>query len=232
MMRSRCRRLSSLTLIVVGRKDPLTPPSPQGERERWSEPYPPRGKNARHRLRGNRARQRPFSPSRFLGNAITLSGKHAKACLLGEGQDEGVSIPASAGTLARRLSIYEADIVPIATDELLNRQFLAFCGIGRPAKFFDTLRLAGVAILKCRSFPDHHPYSEADAMSLIAEAKTLKAGLLTTEKDHVRLKGKEGNLGELYRSAASLPITVQFSGDDEALLMRSIVTAIDEQSTR
>ncbi len=36
-----------------------------------------------------RMKWRPFSLSRLLANAIALSCKHAKACLRGEGQDEG-----------------------------------------------------------------------------------------------------------------------------------------------
>ncbi len=79
-----------------------------------------------------------------------------------------------------------------------GRTFLAFCGIGRPAKFFDTLREAGIAVAKSRSFPDHHPYTEADARSLLADAKALDAGLITTEKDHARLRRADGPLGELY----------------------------------
>ena len=117
------------------------------------------------------------------------------------------------------LPVLNARIVPVVAGELRDRQFLAFCGIGRPGKFFDTLRDADITAVKSVSFPDHHPYSEADAKSLLAEAKALDAELVTTEKDHARLKGTEGALGELFRSATALPIDVEFSGDGEARLM-------------
>ena len=120
----------------------------------------------------------------------------------------------------------------IITDEMRTRRFLAFCGIGRPAKFFDTLRDAGVTAVKARAFPDHHPYTEADARSLLAEAKALQAGLLTTGKDLVRLKGAAGARAELYRAALALPITVEFSGNDEALLLKAIYSCISGQSCR
>ena len=118
------------------------------------------------------------------------------------------------------LPIFNARIVPAVTDGLRGRPFLAFCGIGRPGKFFDTLREAGIAVVKSRSFPDHHPYSEADARSLLADAKALDAGLITTEKDHARLKGAQGVLGELSRSAVAMPISVEFSDGGEARLMK------------
>ena len=120
------------------------------------------------------------------------------------------------------LPVFNARIVPAVTAELYGQPFLAFCGIGRPGKFFDTLREAGIAVVKSRSFPDHHPYAEADARSLLAEAKALNAGLLTTEKDHARLTGAEGPLAELYCSAVALPISVEFTDGGEAHLSRLI----------
>ncbi|MGO8952948.1 MAG: tetraacyldisaccharide 4'-kinase [Rhodomicrobium sp.] len=128
----------------------------------------------------------------------------------------------------RALDIFEADILPEIAEDLRGRPYLAFCGIGRPAKFFDTLRQAGIEAVQTRSFPDHHPFTPQDAQSLIAEAKALRAGLLTTEKDLVRLKGKAGPLAELYRSARALPITIQFSGDQEASLMAAILSRIKQ----
>ncbi len=120
------------------------------------------------------------------------------------------------------LVVFNAQIVPLVTEELRDRPLLAFCGIGRPSKFFDTLREAGISVVKSVRFSDHHPYSEADASSLLAEAKALSAGLVTTEKDHARLKGAQGALGELYRSAMSLLIAVKLSRDSEARLMKLI----------
>jgi tetraacyldisaccharide 4'-kinase len=119
------------------------------------------------------------------------------------------------------LPIFNAKIVPGVAEGLAGRPFLAFCGIGRPSKFFDTLREAGIAVVKSRSFPDHHTYAEADARSLLADAKALDAGLITTEKDHARLRAADGSLGELSQSAVTMPISVEFS-DGEARLLKLI----------
>jgi len=120
------------------------------------------------------------------------------------------------------LPILHARIAPLITDEMRERRFLAFCGIGRPGKFFETLARAGVAVVKSRAFPDHHPYTEADARSLLAEAKLLEAGLVTTEKDAVRLKGKAGLLAELERLALAMPIAVEFEAGGEERLREAI----------
>src|SRR5208337_4067324 len=118
---------------------------------------------------------------------------------------------------------FEASIVPLVPDAMRARPFLAFCGIGRPAKFFDTLTAAGIWVAGRRAFPDHHPYTEADALPLIAEAKALGAGLLTTEKDLARLKGSSGALAELCQSAMALPIAIEFAAGHEAALMQALV---------
>lgn len=64
---------------------------------------------------------------------------------------------------------------------------LAFAGIGRPQKFFDTLKTLGGDMVDGASFPDHHTYTETDLKNLAAHAKARGARLITTEKDHVRL---------------------------------------------
>ncbi len=70
---------------------------------------------------------------------------------------------------------------------LASQRVLAFAGIARPEKFFDTLRSLGAQLVATRIFADHHPYQEAELAALAAEASALKARLITTEKDAVKL---------------------------------------------
>jgi tetraacyldisaccharide 4'-kinase len=64
---------------------------------------------------------------------------------------------------------------------------LAFAGIGRPEKFFDTVRALGCKLVEQRSFADHHPYSYGQAKEIIDAARAKGALPVTTAKDAVRL---------------------------------------------
>lgn len=62
-------------------------------------------------------------------------------------------------------------------------KYLAFCGIGRPEKFENTLRKLGVDLVDLIPFPDHHNFSTHEIAELRARAANEGATLITTEKD-------------------------------------------------
>jgi tetraacyldisaccharide 4'-kinase len=64
---------------------------------------------------------------------------------------------------------------------------LGFAGVGKPWKVERALRAAGCELADFAPFPDHFAYDEATLKALAARAETLDAGLVTTEKDWVRL---------------------------------------------
>ena len=70
----------------------------------------------------------------------------------------------------------------------LHRQkVVAFAGLGRPKKFFDTLINLGAIIVAAHPFDDHHLYKPADIQTILDEAFSLDALPVTTEKDAMRL---------------------------------------------
>jgi tetraacyldisaccharide 4'-kinase len=87
---------------------------------------------------------------------------------------------------------------------------VAFAGLARPEKFFDTLAGMGAKVVEAVPFSDHHPYSEDDLRHLEEMAKDHDARLITTEKDAARLS-------PAWRArVAVLPVAARFA-DDAAL---------------
>ncbi|MAP93634.1 MAG: tetraacyldisaccharide 4'-kinase [Ponticaulis sp.] len=86
---------------------------------------------------------------------------------------------------------------------------VAFAGIGRPQKFFDTLIACGGELVETIPFPDHHTFSDADQRFLRKLASERSARLITTEKDFVRLSA------DRRENILAFPVTVEF--DDSRL---------------
>ncbi|WP_342151397.1 tetraacyldisaccharide 4'-kinase [Methylorubrum sp. SB2] len=92
---------------------------------------------------------------------------------------------------ARGLPVHRAQLVPEAPEGWKDRPVVAFAGIGRPQKFFDTLAGLGARIVAAKGFSDHHPYRAGDLDALRVLAQREGAHLVTTEKDAVRLPAGE-----------------------------------------
>jgi tetraacyldisaccharide 4'-kinase len=83
--------------------------------------------------------------------------------------------------------ILRADLAPVAAERFAGKTVVAFAGIGRPEKFFATLRGLGAGLAAAHEFPDHHPYRVTEVAALSEEAARLNAILVTTSKDWARL---------------------------------------------
>lgn len=109
------------------------------------------------------------------------------------------------------LPMLHARLVPAAgAERFRGRKLLAFAGIGRPEKFFATLRELGAELAETVSFADHYSYRTEDLATLARRAEARGATLVTTEKDAVRVP-------EAFRAnVEALPVRLVF--EDEAAL--------------
>ncbi len=99
---------------------------------------------------------------------------------------------------------------PVKLREWRKQPILAFAGIGRPEKFFATLAEARAPVVRTVGFPDHHRYTDGEAAELIAAAEAGNLRLVTTEKDLVRLAGRDGMAGTLHARAEAFAVMLEF----------------------
>ena len=85
--------------------------------------------------------------------------------------------------------VFQGHIIP-KKPELSHPSAIAFAGIGRPQKFYQSLEDCNISLIKTVDFPDHHFYREGELTSLIKQASELNADLLTTSKDFVKIPFK------------------------------------------
>jgi tetraacyldisaccharide 4'-kinase len=143
-------------------------------------------------------------PAGPLRESVTQGLARADAVVL-VGDGEPV-LPGWSGPVLR------AHLVPHDADAFDGQRVVAFAGIGRPEKFFETLHALGAEIVASERFDDHHAYSAAEIARLKSKARNADAHLVTTEKDFVRLMPTERqDIGVLRVRAAF---------DDEAALAR------------
>ncbi len=85
--------------------------------------------------------------------------------------------------------VMTGDLTPNPSDAaaLAGRRLVAFAGIGRPEKFFESLRAIGADLRATHAFGDHHVYSASEIAELRVVAAREQADLATTAKDFIRL---------------------------------------------
>lgn len=76
----------------------------------------------------------------------------------------------------------------ISIEQLKNKKVFAFCGIGNPDAFFNTIKDIGVDLAGSKAYNDHYHYTEACLTEISEKAEELGADLiLTTQKDWTKV---------------------------------------------
>jgi tetraacyldisaccharide 4'-kinase len=119
--------------------------------------------------------------------------------------------------LPASVPVLRATVEPINGTDFDQARVLAFAGIGRPNKFYDSLRQAGAQVVQTRDFSDHHPFTPQELADLRAEAKRIDARLVTTQKDLMRLPSHERD------GISSLDIRLVFEAPEQ---LAKIVTSV------
>jgi tetraacyldisaccharide 4'-kinase len=109
----------------------------------------------------------------------------------------------------------------LPANALLGQRFFSFCGIGNPSAFDQQLRSLGGEYVGHQWFADHHTYTNADIIEVVARAVASRAArIVTTEKDWVKIAALEAT------KTSELPISVLELGihfhrrDDDHLFER------------
>lgn len=111
-----------------------------------------------------------------------------------------------------------------ALGALRGRRLLAFAGIARPDSFRRTAERSGIRLTGLVEFADHHWYTDEDLAALARQAESAGAeGLVTTEKDYVRLSAVALQTLPIWIVSVRLEITqgeAQWRGAFEGVLRR------------
>jgi tetraacyldisaccharide 4'-kinase len=110
--------------------------------------------------------------------------------------------------------VLRARIVPDeAGRRFAGKAVVAFCGIGRPEKFFATMKALGARIAEEMPYPDHHVFRDEEIMLILEVAAKHGAAAVTTEKDFARLSP------DARRMVETLPVRIEFEAPKEVEAM-------------
>ena len=154
-----------------------------------------------------------------MGNGLVIpAGPLRETVAQGLARADAVIIMGGAGKRAPGIAelddftgpIIHAYLEPLP-NELAGRKVFAFAGIGRPQKFFDTLRNIGAFVEGTQSYADHYFYKPEDLAALQSQARLKGAQLVTTEKDLVRIEAarREGIAALAVRERFEDPAAVE-----------------------
>jgi tetraacyldisaccharide 4'-kinase len=137
-----------------------------------------------------------FNEKQLIGNGFTIPAgplreplsalKRSQILLINGKKNENFENKIK--SINNKINIFYSKYVAQNSNKYLNKNILAFAGIGNPENFFDLLKENNINVEKQISFPDHYNYSRKELNELCKISKENNLRLLTTEKDFFRIK--------------------------------------------
>ncbi|MDG2384611.1 MAG: tetraacyldisaccharide 4'-kinase [Pirellulaceae bacterium] len=108
-------------------------------------------------------------------------------------------------------------------DQFAGKSVTAFCGIGNPTAFRQTLEAHQLMVSDFRVFPDHHAYSRDDIQNLTSwsQHSSAQQAVICTHKDLVKIAADRLGQHPLY--ALIIDLTIQHGGDQLEHLLRPLL---------
>ncbi len=73
-------------------------------------------------------------------------------------------------------------------EQLKGKKIFAFCGIGNPDAFLNTIKALGSELVGSKVYDDHHHYTDSCLADIYEQARHLEADIvLTTHKDWTKI---------------------------------------------
>lgn len=112
-------------------------------------------------------------------------------------------------------ALWNSSCLTQSLDKLRDARVFAFCGIGNPAAFRQTLEEAGADLVGWHELADHHDYTANDVQQLTNKASASQAELaICTQKDLVKLRVTMLDKIPLW----SVVVDIEFLSGAEALV--------------
>jgi len=132
--------------------------------------------------------------------------------------------------------VKSADNKEISLEQLKNKKVFAFCGIGNPEAFLNTIKQLGANLVGSKFYNDHHHYTNDCLADIYEQAGDLKADLiLTTQKDWTKIiSGCRFQISdfESSRPFAYIGIEIKFlAGEDKLrdLIEKTLASKISQK---
>jgi tetraacyldisaccharide 4'-kinase len=123
------------------------------------------------------------------------------------------------------VNIKSADNAETTIERLKGSKIYAFCGIGNPNTFFNTIEALGAEITGSKVYNDHYQYTQASLADIYTQARHTGADLiLTTQKDWTKIKRLKPDKKDIQLAYLAVEIKFITARDRLTCLIKDTVT--------